>query len=137
QSFIPNGIDLAAIQAGRRIESLREIGIIYLMQVSRFEEPKDQPTLIKALRYLPQNTHLILVGDGSKKSDCEDLVNKLALNERVLFLGARNDVPDLMQTADILVLSSYYEGLSLACLEALASGRPLVAADVPGIREVV
>ena len=97
----------------------------------------DRSTLIKALKLLPEHIKLILVGDGPLKRECEMLVAELGLNERVLFLGIRTDVPQLLKTADIVVLSSKYEGLSLSSIEGMASGKPFVASNVPGLKEVV
>ena len=60
-----------------------------------------------------------------------------SIGERVLFLGLRMDVPQLLKTADVVVLSSKYEGLSLSSIEGMASGKPFVASDVPGLQEIV
>lgn len=110
---------------------------ILLMQVSRFQPQKDQNTLIRSLNYLPNNVHVLLVGDGILKCESEKLSIELGLSERVHFLGIRLDVPKLLKTADIVVLSTHYEGLSLASIEGLASGKPFVASDVPGLSEIV
>ena len=108
-----------------------------LIQVSSFQEPKDQKTLIKSIVHLPAFIKLILVGDGVLKQECENLVKKLQLEKRVFFLGVRTDVPRLLKTADIVVLSSKYEGLSLSSIEGMASGKPFIASDVAGLSEVV
>lgn len=108
-----------------------------IIQISSFQEPKDQPTLIKSLLHLPQEVKLLLVGDGVLKNSCEDLVSQLGLQHRVFFLGVRTDVPRLLKTADIVVLSSKYEGLSLSSIEGMASGKPFIASNVPGLSEVV
>lgn len=110
---------------------------ILLIQVSRFQPQKDQNTLIKSLIYLPKNVHLLLIGDGILKCESEKLASDLGLFERVHFLGIRLDVPKLLKTVDIVVLSTHYEGLSLASIEGLASGKPFVASDVPGLSEIV
>lgn len=115
----------------------KEVNIKLLIQISSFQEPKDQATLIASLTFLPTNVKLLLVGQGVLKEYCEDLVQKLQLSERVVFLGLRMDVPQLLKTADIIVLSSKYEGLSLSSIEGMASGRPFVASDVPGLTEIV
>jgi glycosyltransferase involved in cell wall biosynthesis len=65
------------------------------------------------------------------------LVQELGLMERVFFLGLRMDVPRLLKTADIVVLSSKYEGLSLSSIEGMASGKPFVASRVPGLSDLV
>jgi glycosyltransferase involved in cell wall biosynthesis len=108
-----------------------------IVQVSAFRIQKDQKTLIEALALLPLNVKLILVGDGVLKKECEELAEALGLQGRVLFLGQRMDIPQLLKTADIVVLSSKYEGLSLSSIEGMASGRPFVASDVPGLSEIV
>lgn len=108
-----------------------------IIQVSGFREQKDQATLIKALQYLPDNIKLLLVGDGVLRKECEGLTDKLDLQKRVLFLGLRMDVPQLLKTAEVVVLSSNYEGLSLSSIEGMASGKPFVASDVPGLKEIV
>ncbi|WKB80780.1 glycosyltransferase [Cellulophaga lytica] len=108
-----------------------------LVQVSSFTPQKDQQTLIKSLEYLNKNVIAVLVGDGPLKVECEELTRKLNLTDRVFFLGIRMDVPKILKTADIVVLSSHYEGLSLASIEGLASGKPFIASDVPGLRDIV
>jgi glycosyltransferase involved in cell wall biosynthesis len=108
-----------------------------VIQVSGFREQKDQPTLIKSLLHLPQEVKLVLVGVGVLKNSCEDLVSQLRLQDRVFFLGVRTDVPRLLKTADIVVLSSKYEGLSLSSIEGMASGKPFLASNVPGLTEIV
>lgn len=109
----------------------------FLIQVSSFREQKDQTTLIRALNELPNNYKLILVGTGPLLETSKNLVKTLGLKDRVKFLGNRMDIPALLKTADIVILSSYHEGLSLSSIEAMASGKPLVASDVPGLTEIV
>lgn len=108
-----------------------------LIQVSSFRAQKDQPTLIRALKLLPENFKLLLVGKGPLKEENEQLVEKLDLSSRVIFCGIREDVPSLLKTADLVVLSSHHEGLSLSSIEGMASGKPFLASDVPGLTEVV
>ena len=110
---------------------------IILIQVAGFREQKDQATLIRALQYLPYSYKILLVGDGILRKSCEDLAQELQLQNRVLFLGLRMDVPQLLKSADIVVLSSKYEGLSLSSIEGMASGKPFVASNVPGLSEIV
>lgn len=139
---IENGIDLEKFYAAKpyskgEISNLFCSEDILLIQVSRFCFPKDQETTIKSLQYLPQNVKLVLVGDGELKKNCENLVQKLNLSDRVLFLGLRMDVPELLKTADISILSTFHEGFPLVALEAMAVGKPLIASDVSGVSDVV
>jgi glycosyltransferase involved in cell wall biosynthesis len=108
-----------------------------IIQVSSFRPAKDQITLIRALLYLPENIKLLLVGEGELINECKNLVHELQLKDRILFLGVRMDVPSLLKTADIVVMSSVYEGMSLASIEGMASGKAFMASNVPGLREIV
>ena len=110
---------------------------ILLLQVSGFRKQKDQDTLITSLSFLSPNFKVVLVGDGERKNELISLVKTLGLEKRVFFLGLRMDVANLLKSVDIVVLSSHYEGLSLASVEGMASGKPFVASNVPGLKEVV
>ncbi|KIO78670.1 hypothetical protein TH53_02460 [Pedobacter lusitanus] len=108
-----------------------------LIQVSRFSVQKDQKTLIRALDLLPPDVKLLLVGEGVFQKECEKLVEELNLTNRVRFLGVRMDVPELLKTSDIVIQSSVWEGFGLAAVEGMAAGRPVIASNVPGLKEVV
>jgi glycosyltransferase involved in cell wall biosynthesis len=106
-------------------------------QVAAFREEKDQQTVIRAMSRLTSSFHLLLVGDGPCKKDCEQLVSELNMQSRVHFLGIRTDVPQIMKTSDIVVMSSHWEGFGLTAVEGMCASKPVVATDVPGLREVV
>ena len=110
-----------------------------ITMVARFDGQKNQQALIRSAEYLSDNSHILLVGGGDIdiKQTCIELTTSLRLSKRVHFVGIRHDIPRLLKSSDIIVLSSHYEGLSLSSIEAMASGRPFVASDVPGLREVV
>ncbi|PKV50984.1 glycosyltransferase involved in cell wall biosynthesis [Aquimarina sp. MAR_2010_214] len=137
---IYNGIDLEAIRTAKEYDK-SELGLDkdtkLVIQVSSFRYPKDQETVIKAISKLPENVNLLLVGDGELRKKCEELSEKLRIQQRVYFLGIRSDVPRLLKTSDIVVLSSHYEGLSLSSVEGMASGKPFIATSSPGLKEVV
>jgi glycosyltransferase involved in cell wall biosynthesis len=81
---------------------------------------------------------LVLVGDGPERVALENLVSKLGLTDRVIFLGFRPDARPLMAQVDIVVHAPVYEGFGLVMLEAMAASRPLVVNDAPGgMRELV
>lgn len=140
--LINNGVDITKISSAEMIPrneihpSLRP-GDQLVLQVSAFRIQKDQPTLIRAMLYLPNHFKLLLVGSGEKLAECRQLVNELHLGEKVFFLGQRMDISQLLKQVDIAVLSSHWEGFGLVSVEAMASGTPLVASDVPGLRDVV
>lgn len=137
---IPNGVNISkyidAQPLFRERIGLQESDKILLM-VAGFREMKQQETVIEALRYLPPDFKAIFVGDGERRSYCERYAIELKVNDRVLFLGTRTDVPNLLHTADIIIMSSHYEGLSLSSIEGMCAGKPFIASDVPGLKEVV
>jgi glycosyltransferase involved in cell wall biosynthesis len=80
---------------------------------------------------------LVIAGQGPLLRELNDLAGRLGLGARVHFLGFVPEVKRLFQAADALVLSSRWEGLPTALLEAAACGLPAVATDVPGSRDVI
>jgi glycosyltransferase involved in cell wall biosynthesis len=108
-----------------------------LIMVARFTDQKDQDTIINSLVLLPERYKLLLVGDGHRREELEKLAAKHNVSHRVNFLGQRMDVPKLLKTSDFVILSSHYEGLSLSSVEGMASGKPFIASDVPGLTNVV
>ena len=130
---IRNGVDPASFQAGgARSERPR------LVTVGRLQAPKDAVTLVRALALLQRDTfEAVLVGDGPDRPAIEAEVRRLGLESAVEVLGERDDVPQLLGTADVFVLSSHSEGLPLSILEAMAVGLPVVASNVGGVPEAV
>lgn len=110
---------------------------IALIQVAAFRHQKDQDTSIKALCHLPESYHLYLVGDGVRRRDLEELSKTLGVEKRVHFLGIRKDVPNLLKASDIVIMSSHWEGFGLAAVEGMAAGKPVIASDVDGLKQVV
>ena len=108
-----------------------------ITMIAGFRYQKDQDTLIRALPLLPANYKLWLIGDGERRHELENLVSSLSLGNRIEFWGIRNDIPQLLEQTDIVVLSSHWEGLSLSSIEGMASGRPFIASDVNGLKEIV
>lgn len=137
---IENGIDLSRISAALAYEK-SVLGLPdnakILIQVASFQFPKDPETVIRSMQYLAKDVHLLLVGQGPLQDSAALAAKQIGVAERVHFLGQRMDVPQLLKTADMVILSSQYEGLSLACIEGMASGKPFVASAVPGLKEIV
>ena len=135
-TIVPNGVDLKRFTDSVLYSSKKEDEHIIIM-VAAFRKQKDQPTLLRAMQYLPDNYTLWLAGDGEQKKECEKLANTLGINHRVSFLGNRADVPQFLTIANVVVLSSHYEGMSLSCIEGMVSGRPFIASDVAGLHDIV
>ena len=137
---IPNGVCLENFKNDNEVKTnkISEPGKIYnLIQISAFTKQKDQETLLKAIPYLTTPVRVFLVGDGPEKKRMEHLSEDLEITDKVQFLGNRIDIGQLLHDADIAILSSNYEGMSLAGVEAMASGTPLIASDVPGLKTLV
>lgn len=140
---VPNGINIEKYSIAEPSSIKNDLGIIdsfIITMVARFNYPKRQDVLIKALSMLPSDIKLFLIGgnDGDENLlPCMELVKELGLRDRVFFLGIRNDVPQLLKASDVVVLVSEYEGLSLSCLEGMAAGKPFIASNSEGLREIV
>jgi len=143
---VPNGVDterFRQVAPGTR-EALRSsIGVddrFVWLAVGRFEIAKDYPNMLHAFAQVCQRDSsavLLLVGHGSLQQETESLAQSLGLGDRIRFLGVRSDVPEVMAAADGYVMSSAWEGMPIALLEAAAAGLPIVATRVGGNHEVV
>jgi glycosyltransferase involved in cell wall biosynthesis len=132
---VPNAVGPAPPPAGREQLGL-EPGTKLVLTVGRLVEQKNHELAIRAAARLP-DTVLAIAGEGPLRPRLERVAAEEDVNGRVRFLGVRPDVRALMGAADAIVLSSRWEGLPLSALEALASGTPLVATSVRGLRELV
>jgi len=134
---IHNGVDLDRfdVRVARPTRPHRRA-----VTVGRLTAVKDQATLIRAVGRVVAEVpdfQLDIVGDGPARRELEMLRDSLGLTDHVHFRGYHSRVGDFLATADFFVLSSLSEGVSLALLEAMASGLPVVATDVGGNGEVV
>lgn len=134
---INNGIDVEKYENCSPKKDLRKENEIIITMVASFRPAKDQKTLILALKSLPENYKLWLVGDGELRNQHEILVKNEGMADRVKFWGNRTDIPEILKTSDIIVLSSHWEGFGLAAVEGMAAQKPVVASNVPGLCNVV
>ena len=162
--MIPNGIDCGkfAIKGNGevRIENRKKLGLnendIVIGNFARLSVEKNQECLLRALALLkkkigngkaerdqlpsldPQSSiKLLFAGDGPERGNLEKLVEDLDLKDDVLFLGVRDDIPELFSAIDIYAQPSLREGLPMILLEAMAAGIPIVATDVGGVSTVI
>lgn len=136
---IPNGID--AKQLERKVD-YRLGHKITVAHVGRLHPQKGVDVLLSAFqearRALPQfSWELKLVGTGRQQSELEGIARRLAIDPAVQFLGQVDDPFPVLYQSDIFVLPSRSEGISNALLEAMASGLPCIATDIPGNNEVI
>lgn len=106
--------------------------------VGRLEEQKGHKYLFEALNLIKTIPWILwVVGDGLKKVELERLAKDLNLRERIIFLGARKNVAEILSQIDIFVMPSLWEGLGIAVLEAATAGKPIVTSRVGGIPEII
>ncbi|MBO5635089.1 MAG: glycosyltransferase [Bacteroidales bacterium] len=141
--IIRNGVDLDRFRNAVPDPGISSLPGHKIVMVAAFRSQKDQATLIRAIALLPSDYQLFLVGgvewpeDQPNLDSCKALVRELGLESRVHFLGKRGDVSSILAASDVVVLSTHYEGMSLSVIEGMASGRPFVASDVAGVRDMV
>ena len=143
---IHNGVDLARFTPDHRAPSgLRErLGFgahdPVLLVVGRLEPQKGHAVLLDALpaifREFPA-ARLVCVGEGALRAELEQKADEVSFRDAVRFVGQQPNVEDWLAMAAVVVLPSFYEGLPLAAIEALAAGRAMVATAVYGTPEVV
>jgi glycosyltransferase involved in cell wall biosynthesis len=114
------------------------IAVPLLVNVGRLAYQKNQRTLVEAVAKLP-DVHLAILGEGELRESLESLTRALGLEDRVHLLGELpwGDAISITRTADLFVFPSHFEGLSLALVEAMSLGLPVVASDIPPNREAL
>lgn len=141
---INNGVDTTLYWKAEPYTKQELLGIpensFVITMVARFMFMKRQDTIVKAIKKLPKDCHACFV--GSEPTDegllkVKELADELNVSDRVHFLYLRPDVPRILKTSDVIVMSSEYEGLSLSSIEGMAAGKPFIATDVNGLREIV
>ncbi|SEH43999.1 glycosyltransferase EpsF [Halobacillus karajensis] len=131
---VPNAIDIEKYMSASKDENLKEeLGItegqLIIGQVGRFSFMKNHKFTIKVFKSIIAegiDAKLILAGDGELRRSIETLVEKEGLKEQIVFLGVRNDIPQIMKLLDVLIMPSIYEGLGGVVIEAQAAGTPCV-----------
>jgi len=138
---IENGIDITRFDGSAPATTRRAIrrslgipdGAVMVISVGRLFPVKNHDLMLSAFREIARggtDVRLVLVGDGPERAHLEEKTRRYGLGEVVRFLGERPDVPSLLGGADLFVLTSHSEGLSIAIMEAMAAGLPVVATDV-------
>jgi glycosyltransferase involved in cell wall biosynthesis len=146
-NVIHNPVDAARFVGGRECVArvrqefgLRD-GTVLLVNVGRLNRQKRQADLLRAaaqLRFRGDDGFLVVIaGRGEEEGRLRSMIEEMGLGRHVHLAGFRDDVPALVAAADIFVFPSLWEGLGLAALEAMAAGTPVVASNIPPIREYV
>jgi glycosyltransferase involved in cell wall biosynthesis len=139
-STIFNGLKADARHYNYDLHDRRNIptGARIVVNVGRLAPQKNQSLLLKALARVP-NAWLVIVGEGELHRQLIFEALLLGIADRVLFTGElpRDEVSRIVHAADVFVLPSRWEAMPMAALEAMSAGRPIVAADIPALRETL
>lgn len=147
--LLPNGVDTErfrprpATERHRLRETLLNLSAdtVAIGMVGRLWRQKNPACFVEAAARVVRDTRaqvrFFLIGDGELRASLEQHIAALCLGEQIRILGWREDMPELLPALDIFALPSRWEGLSLAILEALACGLPVVVSDIPGNRDLV
>ena len=145
-AVIPNGIDGKIFRPGRDRSIRAELGVsddmALIGAIGNVRKPKAYDVLLRAARTLivrSQRFHLVIAGDcrNALGEQLEQLKRELGIERYVTFLGLRPDVVRLLNNLDVFVLSSHSEGFSIACIEAMACGVPVVATRSGGPEQIL
>ncbi|END3751197.1 glycosyltransferase family 4 protein, partial [Escherichia coli] len=143
-SVIPNGVDLEkfapAINKGdlkEKILGLKRNSFVFTM-VGRLWPQKNPLYFAEAAKYIIENNLIpdsvfVIVGDGELMNDLKyNYQTDMNLKKRLLLLGWRNDIPNILKASDVFVLPSLWEGMPLAILEAQSTGLPCIVSNING-----
>ena len=144
---IPNGVDLDFFRReieDSKIQNLKEKlqkkdGDVYLITTSRLVYKNAVDDVIKALKYLPENVHFIVLGVGEEEQKLRILAKEIGVRDRVKFLGliSKEDIPLFLKVSDIFIRVSRSEGFGVSFAEAMAMGLPVIASPVGGIPDFI
>jgi L-malate glycosyltransferase len=141
---IRNGVDLPRYAHGSRHDVRQRLGLDanrrYVVCIARLHPVKDHAMLLRAFARVAvalPDVDLLLAGEGPLRAALVAQSQALGIAARVRFLGVRDDVPDILQAADVFALTSITEAASLTLLEAMASALPVVVTEVGGNPEIV
>ncbi|MEG0034729.1 glycosyltransferase family 4 protein [Anaerorhabdus sp.] len=135
--YVPGvGIDLNkfSIKKNSPVSKREELSIplnsIMLLSIGELNDNKNHETVIKAIKDM--DVYYVIAGIGQKSEYLLNLTKKYGIDNKVKLIGFRNDVPDLLQSADIFVFASFREGLSVSLMETMAAGKAVVASKIRG-----
>lgn len=141
--YVPGvGIDLtkfgtAAVDKASKREGLGvPENASLLLSVGELNENKNHETVIRAIADM-DSVYYIIAGEGKLREYLQNLINEIGVTDRVKLLGYRNDIGELCETADIYAMPSFREGLSVALMEAMASGLPCVVSKIRGNTDLI
>lgn len=109
-----------------------------VLMISRFSIQKDHETVIRAIPHIvADNVIFVFAGTGPTIEHCQRLARELGVLNKIIFLGQRDDIPELISASYIGVQSSFWEGFGLTAVEFMAGKKPVIASNVAGLKQVV
>lgn len=141
---IYNGIDtnkfVPDIQSAIQFRNDSNFNSYIILAVGRLVPEKDYPTLLRAFYEFQKiigNSKLLIIGEGSQRSNIEFIINDLNLGDKVLLLGLKHNIYDYLNSCDLFVLPSLYEGFGLSVAEAMSMKKFVIATDCGGVVEIL
>lgn len=144
--IVYNGFDVRRFEQDVDAPALRKSlgipsGAVVVIHVGRMDRAKNHQRLVRIFASLHSkvpNSYLVMLGRPEPRilRDVEETVSALGIDDHVKILGERSDVPQLLRAADLMIFPSLFEGLPGAVVEAVASGLPVLASDIPGCMEL-
>lgn len=142
--YVPGvGIDVEALErsANLHLLSKQKIGVpdntIIVLSVGELNKNKNHETVIQAIAQLPNEVHYVIAGDGILKGYLQSCAEQYGVVDRVHFLGFRTDIQSIYRLADVYCHPSFREGLSVAIMEAMAAGLPIVCSAIRGNEDLI
>lgn len=134
---ILNGIDLSRFYG---VSSKEKDNVRYVLMISRFAAGKDYASVIRAAALLKENTatssiRFLFAGSGPLMEEMQRLAEECGVAHSITFLGTQEDIPSLIRKAWVGIQSSHYEGFGLSAIEMMAGALPVIATDIPGLRD--
>ncbi len=143
-TIVKYGIDLDRFDPEKTLDNFRpglpvRPDTILVGFVVRMTIQKDPLTLVRAISLLPDypNVKFVFIGDGDLKEHAIRLARELNVHERIIFMGFRQDIPEVLKGLDIYCLPSLWEGLPIGMLEAMGMAKPVITTTVDGAKEVI
>jgi glycosyltransferase involved in cell wall biosynthesis len=139
---IPNPVDVTAYDPEAHSNAIRELcklpdDAVVVGALAGLRKQKALHHMIAAAAMLPENIAFVIAGTGAEEARLRELIAEKNLERRFFLIGRHDDVPRFLAGIDIFALSSLWEGMPLALLEAMAAGRPSVVTDIGGCREMI
>lgn len=135
------GLDLQKYSQGRREKIRKELKLseedFLITIIGELNKNKNQIQLIKAIEILDGRFKALIVGKGIKEKELKEYVKIKKMENRVIFLGHRNDIGDIIAASDTLTSMSHREGLPRSIMEGMAQGKPFIVTNIRGNRDII